>query len=120
MVAAQDLDVVVATGEFADAFGPHRAALGSRLITAPDGLTACASLTQTLRGDELVLLKGSRGVALERMLPHFEQRWGSFHPHGEAFGPRASGMSTGLRDGAQSAGHPQQSNSGVEPESRGE
>jgi UDP-N-acetylmuramyl pentapeptide synthase len=34
-VARLDFDLIVATGEFADAFGPHRAALGSRLITAP-------------------------------------------------------------------------------------
>jgi hypothetical protein len=38
-----------------------------------------------LRGDEVVLLKGSRGVALERLLPRFEEQWGSLHPHGEAF-----------------------------------
>ena len=119
-VAAQDIDVVVATGQFADAFGPHRAALGSRLITAADPLSAGESLLGLLRGDELVLLKGSRGVALERLLPRFEERWGSFHPHGEAFGSRAIDSSTGSREDARPAGHPQQSNTGVTPESRGE
>src|SRR5690606_35250060 len=35
-IAQRDLDVIVATGEFAEAFGPHRAALGPRLIAVTD------------------------------------------------------------------------------------
>src|SRR5919109_2203574 len=69
VVASQDFDVVVATGEFAGAFGPHRAALGARLIAAQDPLAAWEPLAEVMRGDEVVLLKGSRGVALERLLP---------------------------------------------------
>jgi UDP-N-acetylmuramoyl-tripeptide--D-alanyl-D-alanine ligase len=106
-VAQHDFDMVVATGEFADAFGPHRAALGSRLITADDALDAWEPLAAQLKGDETVLLKGSRGVALERLLPRFQDKWGSLHPHGEASGPRASKVNTGSRDDARPAEHPQ-------------
>jgi UDP-N-acetylmuramoyl-tripeptide--D-alanyl-D-alanine ligase len=106
-VAEHEFDVVVATGDFADAFGPHRDALGPRLITAADALDAWEPLAARLQGGEVILLKGSRGVALERLLPRFEEAWGSLHPHGEAFGSRAIDTSTGTRDEARSAEHPQ-------------
>jgi UDP-N-acetylmuramoyl-tripeptide--D-alanyl-D-alanine ligase len=106
-VAQHDFDVIVATGEFADAFGPHRAALGSRLIIAADALDAWEPLSGAITGDEVILLKGSRGVALERLLPRLEEKWGSLHPHGEALGSRAIGTNTGLRDDARPAEHPQ-------------
>ncbi|CAN5854953.1 UDP-N-acetylmuramoyl-tripeptide--D-alanyl-D-alanine ligase [soil metagenome] len=105
-VVDQGIDIVVATGEFADAFGPHRAALGSRLIAVADPLDAWAPLAELVKGDEVVLLKGSRGVALERLLPRFEDKWGSLHPHGEASGPRAIVDNTGVRDDAPPAEHP--------------
>jgi UDP-N-acetylmuramoyl-tripeptide--D-alanyl-D-alanine ligase len=111
-VAARDFDLIIATGEFADAFGPHRAALGQALVTTLDPLDAWQTLARELKGDEVVLLKGSRGVALERLLPRFEEQWGSLHPHGEAFGSRASGSNTDSRDDARSAEHPQSSSHG--------
>jgi UDP-N-acetylmuramoyl-tripeptide--D-alanyl-D-alanine ligase len=105
-IAALDLDVIAATGEFADAFAAHSAALGARLITVHDAADAWAPLESRLQGDEVVLLKGSRGVALERLLPHFEEKWGSLHPHGEAFGSRAISTTTGSRDDARPAERP--------------
>jgi UDP-N-acetylmuramoyl-tripeptide--D-alanyl-D-alanine ligase len=120
VVARQDFDVVVATGEFAGAFGPHRAALGARLIAAQDPLAAWEPLAEVMRGNEVVLLKGSRGVALERLLPRFEEKWGSFHPHGEAFGSRAISSSTGSRDDAHSAERPHYVNPAEAAEQRGE
>jgi len=110
-VMERDLDVIVATGDFAVAFGPHRESLGARLIMVADPLDAFEPLSAHLKGNEVVLLKGSRGVALERLLPRFEE-WGSSHPHGEALGPRAIDPITGSRDGALPAGHPQASTSG--------
>lgn len=106
-VARQEFDLIVATGDFVDAFAPHGAALGDRLVTASDALAAWPPIAERLRGDEVVLLKGSRGVALERLLPHFEEKWGSLHPHGEALGSRASSSGTGTRDEARPAEHPQ-------------
>jgi len=60
--------LVAAVGEFVPAFEPHRAALGERLITAPDADALGPRLKTALSGNEIVLLKASRGVALERVL----------------------------------------------------
>jgi UDP-N-acetylmuramoyl-tripeptide--D-alanyl-D-alanine ligase len=109
-IAQHDFDVVVATGDFAEAFGPHRDALGPRLLTVHDPLDAWEPLAARLGGEEVVLLKASRSVALERLLPRFEERWGLLHPHGEAFGSRAS--STGRRDEARPAERPQDNDNG--------
>ena len=62
--------LVGAVGEFVPAFEPHRAALGRRLITAPDAEALGSRLKAALAGNEIVLLKASRGVALERVLKH--------------------------------------------------
>jgi len=62
--------LVAAVGEFAPAFEPHRAVLGERLITAPDADALGPRLKTALSGNEIVLLKASRGVALERVLRH--------------------------------------------------
>ena len=62
--------LVAAVGEFVPAFEHHRRALGDRLITAPDAETLGPLLKAALRGNEIVLLKASRGVALERVLRH--------------------------------------------------
>ncbi|HSJ06831.1 MAG TPA: hypothetical protein VK936_09015, partial [Longimicrobiales bacterium] len=42
-----------------------------------------------------------------RLLPRFEEKWGSLHPHGEALGSRGIDMVTGSRDEARPAEHPQ-------------
>ena len=62
--------LVAAVGDFVAAFEPHRAALGDRLITAESVDALGPRLKAALRGNEIVLLKASRGVALERVLPH--------------------------------------------------
>jgi UDP-N-acetylmuramoyl-tripeptide--D-alanyl-D-alanine ligase len=112
-VMAHELDLVVATGEFVAAFEPHRGALGARLIAVADPLAAWEPLSAALRGGEVVLLKGSRGVALERLLPRFEEQWGSLHPHGEASNrPRAIDSTTGSRDDARPGEHPQHLHTG--------
>ncbi len=106
-VVTSDVDLIVATGDFVPAFEAHAGTLGERLIRETDPLEAYARFAERLRGNETVLLKGSRGVALERLLPRFEEQWGVLHPHGEAFGSRAIGTITDTRDDAQSAEHPQ-------------
>jgi UDP-N-acetylmuramyl pentapeptide synthase len=60
-------------GDFGAAFDPHRAALGERLLAAPDVATLGPRLRAALRGNEVVLLKASRGVALERVLPYLHE-----------------------------------------------
>ncbi len=69
-IAALQPALVAAVGDFVPAFEPHRAALGKRLITAPDADALGPRLKTALAGNEIVLLKASRGVALERVLPH--------------------------------------------------
>ena len=62
--------LVAAVGEFAPAFARHAAALGNRIVTASDAEALGPALKTRLRGNEVVLLKASRGVALERVLRH--------------------------------------------------
>ena len=56
-------------GAFVRPFEGLREALGGRLITAADAVALGPKLRSALRGNELVLLKASRGVALEQVLP---------------------------------------------------
>jgi UDP-N-acetylmuramoyl-tripeptide--D-alanyl-D-alanine ligase len=114
-IAGQDIDLIVATGAFAGAFESHEAQLGERLIRERDPLRAWERLAPRLGGGETVLLKASRGVALERLLARFEENWGVPHPHGEADRPRASRELTGVRGDAPSAGHSQPSSRSADP-----
>ena len=67
-LAEAELDLIVATGLFVPAFERLAADMGKRLVMAVDPLDAADLLRQRLAGNEVVLLKGSRGVALERLL----------------------------------------------------
>ena len=62
-------ELLAAVGEFVGALEPYREALGDRLVTAPDPPALAPVLSDRLRGDEVVVLKASRGVALERIFP---------------------------------------------------
>jgi UDP-N-acetylmuramyl pentapeptide synthase len=64
-----DPELVGAVGEFVPAFAPYAAVLGDRLLTAADAVAMGPLLAARLAGDEVVVLKGSRGAALERILP---------------------------------------------------
>ena len=67
-IAQRKPALVAAVGTFARVFESLREALGGRLITAADADALGPKLKSALRGNELVLLKASRGVALERVL----------------------------------------------------
>ncbi|HEX7337018.1 MAG TPA: UDP-N-acetylmuramoyl-tripeptide--D-alanyl-D-alanine ligase [Gemmatimonadales bacterium] len=67
-------DLLAAVGDFVPALEPYAATLGQRLLTAPDPLALAPQLAARLRGDEIVVLKASRGVALERILPALAAR----------------------------------------------
>ena len=64
-----DPDLLAAVGEFVPALAPYAARLGEGLVTAADPIALGPLLTERLQGDEVVVLKASRGVALERILP---------------------------------------------------
>ena len=71
---ALGLDLVVATGDFA------LAAQGlddPRVLTGEGWSDAYPTLRDHLRGDEVVLLKASRGVAMEGMIPLLEADFGA-------------------------------------------
>lgn len=68
-VMAVEPSVVAVTGLFVPAFAQWAAALGDRLITGDDATSLGERLAARLRGDEFVLVKGSRGVRLEQAIP---------------------------------------------------
>jgi UDP-N-acetylmuramoyl-tripeptide--D-alanyl-D-alanine ligase len=73
-VLARDLDLVVATGQFARAARELEARggdAGTELLAADEPEAGYERLRERLQGGEIVLLKASRGVALERLLPRF-------------------------------------------------
>jgi len=67
-IAQRKPALVAAVGMFVRPFESLREALGGRLITAADAVALGPKLKSALRGNELVLLKASRGIALERVL----------------------------------------------------
>ena len=67
-------DLLAVVGEFVRAVTPWASMLGNRLITAEDAPSLAPILASRLQGDELVILKASRGVALERILPAVTSR----------------------------------------------
>jgi UDP-N-acetylmuramoyl-tripeptide--D-alanyl-D-alanine ligase len=67
-------DLLAAVGDFVPALTPYASRLGDRLLTAEDPLTLAPLLSERLEGNEVVVLKASRGVALERILPALQAR----------------------------------------------
>ena len=67
-------DLLAAVGDFVPALERHAGALGDRLITAADPVALAPILTQRLEGNEIIVLKASRGVAMERILPALAAR----------------------------------------------
>jgi UDP-N-acetylmuramoyl-tripeptide--D-alanyl-D-alanine ligase len=76
---SREIDVVVATGAFA-AVPLDRGPRPPVVLRESDPRAAYALLREHLDGHETVLLKGSRGVALERLLPLLEVDFGSGEP----------------------------------------
>ena len=74
------IDRVVATGDFVRAFEENRSELGDRLLAEEDPVRAYQALRPLLRGDETILLKGSRGVELERLVPLIERDFAAAEP----------------------------------------
>lgn len=72
----RDVDLLLATGHFADV-AERRSEGTPRVLVESDARAGYALLREHLRGDEIVLLKGSRGVALERLLELLEVDFGT-------------------------------------------
>lgn len=69
-------DPVAATGAFVEAFEALEAG-GARVLAADDAEEAGRRLAGALRGDEAVLVKGSRGARMERAVDALEARFGA-------------------------------------------
>jgi UDP-N-acetylmuramoyl-tripeptide--D-alanyl-D-alanine ligase len=69
-----DAELLAVVGDFVAALEPYRTRLGERLLPAADPLALAPLLSARLAGDEVVVLKASRGVALERILPALTAR----------------------------------------------
>jgi UDP-N-acetylmuramoyl-tripeptide--D-alanyl-D-alanine ligase len=77
---SRDLDLVVATGAFEEAAGAvagTRGGAAPEVVAAPDWRSAYPALKARLAGDEVVLLKASRGVAMEGILALLDADFGS-------------------------------------------
>lgn len=72
---ARDIDVVLAIGGFAEA-AKRMSAPADRVLVAKDWKSGYPLLKDRLAGDEVILLKASRGVALEGMLDLLESDFG--------------------------------------------
>ncbi|WP_420634126.1 UDP-N-acetylmuramoyl-tripeptide--D-alanyl-D-alanine ligase [Candidatus Palauibacter sp.] len=71
---AAGFDVIAATGLFRSV--PFDGASARSVIRAEDPATAIAAFGEALAGDEVVLVKGSRGARLERVIDDLEARFG--------------------------------------------
>lgn len=80
---ARDVDLVVATGAFAEAAASVHGAESVTILSAPGWREAYPALRDRLEGHEVILLKASRGVAMEGMLPLLEADFGSGAAAGE-------------------------------------
>jgi UDP-N-acetylmuramoyl-tripeptide--D-alanyl-D-alanine ligase len=67
-------DLLAVVGEFVPALAPYADRLGDRLLTAADPIALGPLVAARLKGGEVVVLKASRGVALERILPALTDR----------------------------------------------
>ncbi len=70
LILAADPMLIGAVGAFVPALERHRSALGDRLIVADDADDLGRAVAGRLRGNEFILLKASRGMRLERAIPH--------------------------------------------------
>ena len=68
LALASGADIVAGIGEFAPALEKQNE--GERVITAPDVEDLWPQLKTRLQRDAIILLKASRGVQLERLVPH--------------------------------------------------
>ncbi len=73
-LAALRPELLAGVGDFGEALAPYREWFGDRMILAHDVAELSQTLPALLQGNELIVLKGSRGVALERLIPDLVAR----------------------------------------------
>jgi UDP-N-acetylmuramoyl-tripeptide--D-alanyl-D-alanine ligase len=76
LLARGGFDLVIAQGEFAPAFSAMDSGSGTlRIMDAESAADAWIALEPELRGDEVVLVKASRGVRLEGVVEGLERAY---------------------------------------------
>ena len=68
-------EIIAATGAFATAAGAIGEVNGTRFVASRDPVEAWEPFASSLRGDEVVLVKGSRGVRLEVIVERLAARF---------------------------------------------
>lgn len=81
---SRELELVVATGAFARAASETSAEERPDVLATEEPRAAYTLLAKRLEGGEVVLLKASRGVSLERLVPLFEEDFGGDDVEDEA------------------------------------
>jgi UDP-N-acetylmuramoyl-tripeptide--D-alanyl-D-alanine ligase len=84
--AAQVVDQLVVVGNGAAGIAAGAARLGQGVVVVPDREAALAILRQRLRPGDTVLVKASRGAALERLVDALETSFASWIGDTEARG----------------------------------
>jgi UDP-N-acetylmuramoyl-tripeptide--D-alanyl-D-alanine ligase len=101
-VLSRELDLVVATGAFADAAAASSVRSPVSVLTASDWREAYPALRDRLEGHEVILLKASRGIAMEGLLPMLEADFAPEPSAGGASEPPA--RDTSERSGREGKG----------------
>jgi UDP-N-acetylmuramoyl-tripeptide--D-alanyl-D-alanine ligase len=97
--AAGLADVVVVVGERAASIATGAASLGETVVAVPDRAAAIAALREILRPGDTVLVKASRGAALELIVESLAADWGSRGSRdGAASGSSDAAPRTALED----------------------
>jgi len=73
---ARDIDIIVAIGAFADA-ATRAGFRDDRVVSGDDWQAAYPALIERLEGGEVVLLKASRGIALQKIIPRLHADFGT-------------------------------------------
>lgn len=93
-------DPVAATGEFVAAFEALDPGV-ARVLAADDAEEVGRLLAEVLRGDEAVLVKGSRGARMERAVEVLEERYATDGGPDEAAGGNPAGAGAAARSGGE-------------------
>ncbi len=84
--AARSVDELIIIGGAASGIAAGAAAIGDRVVLVPDREAAMAVLRKRLRQGDTVLVKGSRGAALELVVEALQARFGGWTAGGDADG----------------------------------
>jgi len=77
LAAGSDLDLLICVGKKAQLIASSAKAAGMeglRIVTYPDAAAAARGFVRRVRGGDMILLKGSRGIGLEAVAKAISRR----------------------------------------------